>query len=45
MDWGSRRIRSAGRTSGSVEITLPAEMQALEGVEGRSNLSPRIESN
>jgi hypothetical protein len=35
MDWGSRRIRSAGRTSGSVEITLPAEMQALEGVECR----------
>lgn len=35
MDWGSRRIRSAGRTSGSVEITLPTEMQALEGVECR----------
>ena len=35
MDWGNRRIRSAGRTSGSVEITLPAEMQALEGVECR----------
>jgi len=35
MNWGNRRIRSAGRTSGSVEITLPAEMQALEGVECR----------
>lgn len=35
MDWNKRRIRSAGRTSGSVEITLPAEMQALEGVECR----------
>jgi len=35
MDWGKRRIRSAGRTSGSVEITLPAEMQALEGIECR----------
>ncbi len=35
MDWSKRRIRSAGRTSGSVEITLPAEMQALEGVECR----------
>jgi hypothetical protein len=35
MDWGNRRIRSAGRTSGSVEITLPAEMQALEGIECR----------
>lgn len=35
MDWDKRKIRSAGRTSGSVEITLPAEMQALEGVECR----------
>ncbi len=35
MNLGSRRIRSAGRTSGSVEVTLPAEMQALEGVECR----------
>jgi hypothetical protein len=35
MNWGSRRIRSAGRTSGSVEITLPADIQALEGVECR----------
>jgi len=35
MNLGSRKIRSAGRTSGSVEITLPAEMQALEGLECR----------
>jgi hypothetical protein len=31
----NRRIRSAGRTSGSVEITLPAELQVLEGLECR----------
>ncbi len=30
-----RRIRSAGRTSGSVEITLPAELQIMERVECR----------
>lgn len=28
----TRKVRSAGRNSGSVEITLPPEMQALEGV-------------
>jgi len=28
-----RRIRSAGRTTGSVEITLPVELQILEGIE------------
>ncbi len=28
-----RKIRSAGRTSGSIEITLPAQLQVLEGVE------------
>lgn len=28
-----RRIRSAGRTTGSVEITLPVELQSLEGIE------------
>ena len=28
----TRRIRSAGRTSGSIEITLPAQLQILEGV-------------
>ena len=35
MYLGERRIRSAGRTSGSIEITLPAELHALEGVECR----------
>jgi hypothetical protein len=30
-----RKVRSAGRTSGSVEITLPPEMHALEGIECR----------
>lgn len=29
----TRKIRSAGRTSGSIEITLPAQLQLLEGVE------------
>lgn len=33
MYLGRRRIRSAGRTSGSIEITLPAQLQVLEGVE------------
>jgi len=33
MQLAKRRIRSAGRTSGSVEITLPVETQALEGIE------------
>jgi hypothetical protein len=32
---GTRRIRSAGRTSGSIEITLPAQLQVLEGMECR----------
>jgi hypothetical protein len=31
MYLGTRRIRSAGRTSGSIEITLPAQLQVLEG--------------
>ena len=35
IDLGNRRIRSAGRTSGSIEITLPAQLQFLEGVECR----------
>jgi hypothetical protein len=35
MYLGIRKIRSAGRTSGSIEITLPAQLQALEGVECR----------
>jgi len=30
-----RKVRSSGRTSGSIEITLPPEMQALEGIECR----------
>lgn len=29
---GSRRVRSAGRASGSIEITLPPELTALEGI-------------
>jgi hypothetical protein len=32
MYLGTRKIRSAGRTSGSIEITLPAILQVLEGV-------------
>lgn len=32
MYLGTRSIRSAGRTSGSIEITLPATLQVLEGV-------------
>lgn len=32
---GSRKIRSAGRTSGSIEITLPAQLHILEGIECR----------
>ena len=35
MYLGSRKIRSAGRTSGSIEITLPAQLQVLEGMECR----------
>ncbi len=35
MYLGIRRIRSAGRNSGSIEITLPALMQVLEGVSCR----------
>jgi hypothetical protein len=31
----TRRIRSAGRTSGSIEITLPAQLQMLEGAKCR----------
>jgi hypothetical protein len=31
----TRRIRSAGATSGSIEITLPAQLQVLEGVKCR----------
>lgn len=32
---GSRRIRSAGRSSGSIEITLPVKLEVLAGVECR----------
>jgi hypothetical protein len=35
MYLGNRNIRSAGRTSGSVEITLPVQLHVLEGVECR----------
>ncbi|HBY99593.1 MAG: hypothetical protein M5U01_32995 [Ardenticatenaceae bacterium] len=35
MYLGTRSIRSAGRTSGSIEITLPTTLQVLEGVECR----------
>jgi len=35
MYLGIRRIRSAGRNSGSIEITLPALMQVLEGISCR----------
>jgi uncharacterized membrane protein YeaQ/YmgE (transglycosylase-associated protein family) len=30
---GTRKVRSAGRASGSIEITLPPELAALEGVD------------
>ena len=30
-----RKVRSSGRTSGSIEITLPPEMHTLEGIECR----------
>lgn len=35
MYLGTRRIRSAGRSSGSIEVTLPATLQDLEGVQCR----------
>jgi hypothetical protein len=35
MYLGVRRIRSAGRSSGSIEITLPTQLHVLEGVECR----------
>lgn len=35
MNSGYRRVRSSGRTSGSVEITLPTELHILEGVDCR----------
>ena len=46
MHLGSRKIRSAGRTSGSIEITLPVRLQSLEGIsctiEVRDGLRPEI---
>jgi len=46
MYLGTRRIRSAGHTSGSIEITLPAQLQVMEGVEChlmvRDGLRPEI---
>lgn len=46
MYLGSRKIRSAGRTSGSIEITLPVKLCALQGVscnvEIRDGLRPEI---
>jgi hypothetical protein len=35
MYLGTRRVRSAGRTSGSVEVTLPVQLSVLQGVECR----------
>ena len=35
MYLGIRGIRSAGRNSGSIEITLPAQLHVLEGIECR----------
>lgn len=35
MYLGTRKIRSAGRTSGSIEVTLPPQLQGLEGTECR----------
>jgi len=45
MYLGDRRIRSAGRTSGSIEITLPTLLQVLEGVKCRLTMKdgPRPE--
>ena len=46
MYLGRRKIRSAGRTSGSIEITLPVKLQSLKGVsctiEVRDGLRPEI---
>ena len=38
MYLGMRSIRSAGRTSGSIEITLPVKLQVLEGAECQVSL-------
>lgn len=46
MHFGRRNVRSAGRGSGSVEITLPVELAVLEGAtcrfELRDGLAPEI---
>lgn len=46
MQFGRRNIRSSGRGSGSVEITLPVDLAALEGVacgvELRDGLIPEL---
>jgi hypothetical protein len=46
MHFGKRNIRSAGRGSGSVEVTLPVELAILEGVacrlDLRDGLTPEI---
>jgi len=46
MHFGKRNIRSAGRSSGSVEVTLPVELAVLEGVACRlylrDGLAPEI---
>ncbi len=38
MHFGKRNIRSAGRSSGSVEVTLPVELAVLEGIACRLDL-------
>lgn len=45
MDLGTRTIRSAGRTSGSIEITLPVKLQVLKEVACRLSVrdGPRPE--
>ncbi len=46
MDFGKRNVRSAGRSSGSVEVTLPVKLAILEGVACRlylrDGLAPEI---
>ncbi len=46
MHFGKRNIRSAGRNSGSVEVTLPVELAVLEGIACRlylrDGLAPEI---
>jgi hypothetical protein len=42
MYLATRKIRSAGRTSGSIEITLPAELHLLEGIDCRLSVRDGI---